>query len=87
MVADGLVEKGLHIDTSIRAELLLLPSTWLMRRVVIITGILLGNLGTSYRLGCVVDAVAALHPILLTTSEVRRMVVHFIHWHYHDVGI
>ena len=81
MVADGLIEKGLHIDASVRAELLLLPGAWLMRRILIIISVLLGNLCTSYRLGCVVDAVASLHPILLTTSEVRGVVVHFIDWH------
>ena len=87
MVANGLIEKSLHVDACIWAKLLLLPGTWLIRRIVIIAWLLLGNLGTGNGLGCVVDAVAALHPILLTTSEVRRMVVHFIHWHYHDVGI
>ena len=85
MVANGLIEKSLHVDTGIWAKLLLLPGTGLIRRIVIITRLLLGNLGTSYRLGCVVDAVAALHPILLTTPEVR--VVHFIDRHNHDVGI
>ena len=85
MVAYGLIEKGLHVDTSIRAELLLLPSTRLIWRVMIITGMMFGDLGTSYGLGCVVATVATLHPILLTTPEVR--VRHFVDWHTHDVGI
>ena len=85
MVANGLIEKSLHVDAGIWAKLLLLPGTWLIRRIVIIARLLLGNLGTGNGLGCVVDAVAALHPILLTTPEVR--VVHFINWHNHDVGI
>ena len=85
MVANGLIEKSLHVDACIWAKLLLLPGTWLIRRIVIIAWLLLGNLGTGNGLGCVVDAVAALHPILLTTPEVR--VVHFINWHNHDVGI
>ena len=85
MVTSGLIKKGVHVDASIWTELLLLSGTRLIRRIVIISRLVLGNLGTSYRLGCVVDAVAALHPILLTTPEVR--VVHFINWHNHDVGI
>ena len=85
MVANGLIEESLHVDTGIWAKLLLLPGTRLIRRIVIITRLLPGNLGTGYRLGCVVDTVAALHPILLTTPEVR--VVHFLNWHNHDVGI
>ena len=85
MVAYGLIEKGLHVDTSIRAELLLLSSTRLIWRVVIILGMVFVNLGTSYGLGCVVATVATLHPILLTTPEVR--VRHFVNWHTHDVGI
>ena len=85
MIANGLIEEGSHVDTSIWAKLLLLPGTRLIRRVVIIRRRLLGNLGTSYGLGWVVDTVAALHPILLTTPEVR--VVHFINRHNHDVGI
>ena len=83
MIANGLIEEGSHVDTSIWAKLLLLPGTRLIRRVVIIRRRLLGNLGTRYRLGCVAlaDSVATLHPILLTTSEVRGVVVHFIDWH------
>lgn len=52
---------------------------------MVISRLVLGDLGTSYRLSCGVHPVAALHPILLTTSEVR--VVHFVHRHDHDVGI
>ena len=81
MVASGHVKKGVPVDTALWTELLLLPGARLMRRVVIITRLLLGYLGTRYRLGCVAGTVAALHPILLTTSEVRGVVVHFIHWH------
>ena len=81
MVAGGLIEKGCHVDTRIWTELLLLPGARLMRRVVVITRLVLGNLSASYRLGRGVHAVAALHPILLTTSEVRGVVVHFIYWH------
>ena len=87
LITSGLIKESMHVDTSIWTELLLLPGTRLIRRIVIITRLVFGNLGTSYRLSCVVDAMAALHPILLTTSEVRGMVVHFIHRHHHDVGI
>ena len=85
MVANGLIEKSLHVDAGIWAKLLLLPGTWLIRRIVVVSRLVLGDLGASYRLGCGVHPVAALHPILLTASEVR--VVHFVHRHDHDVGI
>lgn len=83
LVGCGLIEESSHVDTSLVRELLLLrPGSWLIRRVVIVV---LGNLSTRYRLGSRVLTMAALHPILLTTSKVRG--VHLVHRYDQQVCI